>query len=136
MTAKRKTLALVGTVALGASLAIGAPETRAQGYAPGASPAYYYFPSAGYYSTTAGPVFIPAPGNYYNVPANYAATPPTVYAPAPQYTYPGPGYGRGVSPSSGYSARRGGGGPNNPPYYSGAQHSLHGRGFDSGRHGR
>ncbi len=29
-----------------------------------------------------------------------------------------------------------GGGPNNPPYYSGAVHSLHGRGFDSARHGR
>lgn len=141
MTAKRKTSTLVGTVALGALLAIGAPEARAQGYAPGASPAYYYYPSAGYYSTTAGPVYISAPGNYYNVPANYAATPPTVYAPAPRYTYPGPGYGYGYGfwPASGYSAYsapRGGGGPNNPPYYSGAQHTLHGRGWDSGSHGR
>lgn len=29
-----------------------------------------------------------------------------------------------------------GGGPNNPPFYSSAVHSLHGRGFDSSRHGR
>jgi hypothetical protein len=140
MSANLKTLAVVGTLAIGALLAVGAPAAHAQGYPPGASQTFYY-PSAGYYATTAGSVYIPAPGYYYNVPANYAATPPTVYAPAPRYTYPGPGYGYGYGfwPSygySGYSAPRGGGGPNNPPYYSGAQHTLHGRGWDSGSHGR
>lgn len=139
MSANLKTVAVVGTLAIGALLAIGAPAARAQGDAPGASQTFYY-PSAGHYATTAGSVYIPAPGYYYNVPAGYAATPSYGYgyAPAPRYSYPGPSYGYAYryGPSSGYSPRRGGGGPNNPPYYSGAQHSLHGRGFDSGRHGR
>ncbi|RUL83575.1 hypothetical protein [Tautonia sociabilis] len=43
----------------------------------------------------------------------------------------------GIVPIAGSAARAGcGGGPNSPPYDSGAVHSLHGRGFDSARHGR
>ena len=43
--------------------------------------------------------------------------------------------GYGYPAPAGYGVSRGGG-PNSPPYYSGAAHSLHGRGFDSARHGR
>lgn len=87
-------------------------------------PAYYY-PSAGWYATTGGPLYIPVPGHYYNVPASvgvpsYAVAPPSWNPPYP------------------YAPRRFSRGPryNSPSFYSGAQHSLHGRGFDSGQHGR
>jgi hypothetical protein len=115
----RTTLKLViGIGALGlASLLVTA--TRAQG------PSAFYYPSAGSYATTAGTVYIPAPGYYYNVPARVAApayaVPPRTGPTAPSYTTPGL-VGRPRS--------------SNPPYYSSAVHSLHGRGIDSSRHGR
>ena len=43
--------------------------------------------------------------------------------------------GYGYPAPARYGVSRGGG-PNSPPYHSGAVHSLHGRGFDSARHGR
>lgn len=132
MTTKLQTLAFVGALAISSALTIGVTSARAQDYAPGGSPAYYY-PGAGYYGTTAGTVYIPAPGYYYNVPAQQAA--PTSYGFAPA-TRPGWSYSSGYQPSPGYGVRRGGWNPNNPAYYSGAVHSLHGRGWDSGQHGR
>jgi hypothetical protein len=120
----------IGALMLAALVGLGS-AARAQ------APTSYYYPSAGWYATTAGPVYIAAPGSYYNVPASVPSAAPVVappswgYSPswAPSYGY-APGYRyvpRGVSrgPRS-----------NNPPFYSGAQHSLHGRGFDSGSHGR
>ena len=107
MNATLRTLAVAATLAVG----LGATSARAQGYAAPISPDYYYS-AAGYYGTTAGTVYIPAPGYYYNVPANYAA--PTISGYAPATTRPGWSYGD--QPSPGYGVRRGGGGPNNPPY--------------------
>lgn len=124
MNATIRTLAVAGALAI---LTLGATSAQAQG-----TPPAYYYPGAGYYATTAGTVYIPAPGYYYDVPARFVA--PTVPAYGPT-TGPGWGYGYGYRPSMGYRTRRGGG-PNNPPYYSSAVHSLHGRGIDSSRHGR
>lgn len=126
MNATLRTLAVAATLAVG----LGATSARAQGYAAPSSPAYYYS-AAGYYGTTAGTVYIPAPGYYYNVPANYAAPTVSGYAPATR-----PGLSYGYQPSPGYGVRLGGWNPNNPAYYSGAVHSLHGRGWGSGQHGR
>jgi hypothetical protein len=102
-----------------------AAEGRAQ-----AQPAYYY-PTQGWYATTAGSVFIPAPGYYYNVPRAAAAP---VYAPAaPNYATAPPTWVPNLYRPGGASR-----GPrvSNPPYYSSGIHSLHGRGIDSSRHGR
>jgi hypothetical protein len=106
-----------------ALLGLGSSVARAQG------PPVYYYPAAGYYSTTAGTVYIPTPGYYYNTPATVSVQPSYAYAPAPRYR--GWSYGSTIRP-----IRRVGGGPNNPPYYESALHSLHGRGYDSARHGR
>jgi hypothetical protein len=115
---KAATLAVALTLlGLGSSVALG------QG------PPVYYYPAAGYYSTTAGTVYIPAPGYYYNTPATVSARPSYAYAPTPSNS--GRSYGYTVRP-----IRRVGGGPNNPPFYESALHSLHGRGYDSARHGR
>lgn len=132
MNAILRKLTVAGVLAIGTGLGLEATSARAQGYAPVSPPAYYY-PAAGHYATTLGTVYIPTPGYYHNVPARFAAPTSYVYAPT---TRPGWTYGYGDRSSAGYRARRGGGGPNNPPYYSSALHSLHGRGIDSGRHGR
>lgn len=108
----------IGLAALG--LAYAASPAAAQ------QPAYptYYFPAAGYYSTAQGTVFVGAPGYYYVIaPA---------YQPAYQPSWDAPSY---YTPPARREVARGGG-PNNPPYYSSAIHSLHGRGIDSSRHGR
>jgi hypothetical protein len=60
-TMRSTRMPLVGGLALAAALV--AAEARAQ------APQAYYYPSAGVYQTTAGPVNIPAPGYYTNVPA-------------------------------------------------------------------
>lgn len=103
-----------------ATLSLAASTASAQGFAPRA----YYYPSAGYYQTTAGLVAIPAPGYYYNVPAAFAQ---------PTFTSASYGYWNAGATHSAWT--RGGGGPTGgTPYYANAVHSLHGRGYDSSRH--
>lgn len=104
----------LGLAAIG--LAYAASSAAAQ------QPAYptYYFPAAGHYSTAQGTVYVGAPGYYYVTAPSYQPS-----WGAPTYYYP---------PARREVSR--GGGPNNPPYYSSAIHSLHGRGIDSSRHGR
>jgi hypothetical protein len=57
------------------------------------TPRVYYYPTAGVYATTAGPVTFPAPGYYYNVPTYVGAYRPSVPTAAPPawprtYSYP------------------------------------------------
>src|SRR5262245_60907646 len=103
------TMRAIRALAMAAALTLTAAGARAQGSGPARG---YYYPGAGYYNTTAGVVYVPAPGYYYNVPTGYAprAYTPPAYAPAPSYG----GYGCYASytyPSStGPVAHVGGGG--------------------------
>src|SRR5437773_1816587 len=116
--------ATLRAAALTILLALGTAAT-----AQGVRPAYYY-PSPGYYNTTAGLMYISTPGYSYNAPSGYA--PRSTYA-----AVPSSGVARTYSPtthvrrSSGHSDN-----PNAPAYYSGAIHSQHARGWDAGQHGK
>lgn len=114
---------MLRAAALTILLGLGASSATAQGYRPA-----YYYPTPGYYNTTAGVMYIATPGYYYNVPSGYA--PSYSYAPAPSYGTGGT-YHTYRPTYSGHSDN-----PNSPPYYSGATHTLHARGWDAGQHGR
>jgi hypothetical protein len=116
-------MVLAGVLGIGGILGPEATPARAQAYA---RPTVYYYPSPGYYGTTDGTVYIAVPGYYSNVPAPAYAAPNSV--PSAGAYRPMPTYGGRVFSGG---AIRGG-----PAYYSGAQHSLHGRGWNSDQHGR
>jgi hypothetical protein len=122
---------VANALVLATGLGIGGVTAQDQGYA--ATPPAYYYPAEDYTDTTAGVVYIPAPG-YYNTPNSFG-TPSygsSYYGSSSDHSM-APRYGSSVSRSYG---RRGGGPPNNPPYYSSGIHSLHGRGHSSHQHGR
>lgn len=79
--------ALLGALACCGTWMMSSAAT-AQDYAP-LAPRAYYFPLAGYYNTTAGVVWVPAPGYYHVVPTQY-------YPPA---TYRGPATWRRAHPA-------------------------------------
>jgi hypothetical protein len=96
----------------------------------------YYYPTAGTYATTAGPVKIPSPGYYYNVPAAFAPAAPVG---PPAGVWPGWSGVTSSPRSQVYSPTRVRRGYGSTPYYwgggsGGTPHYLHGRGYDSGSH--
>jgi hypothetical protein len=91
----------------------------------------YYYPSPGVYSTTAGPVWVPAAGYYTNVPRAVAPgnSIQSVRSVAP----------RSVLYSSPYTTRANYRPMGSTPYFEGGgshgtPHYLHGRGYDSRGH--